>query len=46
MIKLVDVEKTYFSKAGDIAALKKTNIEVKEGKYSVLSVCPVQENPR
>ena len=23
MIKLVDVEKTYFSKAGDIAALKK-----------------------
>ena len=40
MIKLVDVEKTYFSKAGDIAALKKTNIEVKEG------VCPVQENPR
>ena len=32
MIKLVDVEKTYFSKAGDIAALKKTNIEVKEGE--------------
>ena len=32
MIKLVDVEKTYFSKAGDIEALKKTNIEVKEGE--------------
>jgi D-methionine transport system ATP-binding protein len=32
MIKLVDVEKTYFSKAGDISALKKTNIEVKEGE--------------
>ena len=32
MIKLVNVEKTYFSKAGDIAALKKTNIEVKEGE--------------
>ena len=32
MIRLVNVEKTYFSKAGDIAALKKTNIEVKEGE--------------
>mgnify|MGYP002856112575 FL=1 len=32
MIKLVDVEKTYFSKAGNIEALKKTNIEVKEGE--------------
>ena len=31
MIRLVDVEKTYYSKAGNIEALKKTNIEVKEG---------------
>lgn len=31
MIKLVNVEKTYYSKAGDIAALKKTNLEIKEG---------------
>ena len=32
MIKLVNVEKTYFSKAGNIEALQKTNIEVKEGE--------------
>ena len=32
MIRLVDVEKTYYSKAGNIEALKKTNIEVKEGE--------------
>ena len=32
MIKLVDVEKTYYSKAGNIEALQKTNIEVKEGE--------------
>ena len=31
MIKLVDVEKTYYSKAGTIAALKKTNLEIQEG---------------
>lgn len=31
MIKLVNVEKTYYSKAGNIAALKKTNLEIKEG---------------
>ena len=32
MIRLVDVEKTYYSKAGNIEALKKTNIKVKEGE--------------
>ena len=32
MIKLVNVEKTYFSKAGNIEALKKTNIEVRQGE--------------
>lgn len=32
MIKLVNVEKTYVSKAGNIAALKKTNLEIKEGE--------------
>ena len=32
MIRLVNVEKTYFSKAGNIEALQKTNIEVKEGE--------------
>lgn len=31
MIELVNVEKTYYSKAGNIAALKKTNLEIKEG---------------
>ena len=31
MIKLVNVEKTYYSKAGNIAALKKTILEIKEG---------------
>ena len=31
MIKLVNVEKTYYRKAGNIAALKKTNLEIKEG---------------
>lgn len=31
MIKLVNVEKTYYSKAGNIAVLKKTNLEIKEG---------------
>ena len=32
MIKLVNVEKTYYSKAGDIAALKKTNLDIKDGE--------------
>ena len=32
MIKLVNVEKTYYSKAGDIAALKKTNLEIRDGE--------------
>lgn len=32
MIELVDVEKTYFSKAGDIHALHKTNLSIKAGE--------------
>jgi len=32
MIRLVDVEKTYYSKAGDIRALKKTNLEIRDGE--------------
>ena len=32
MIELINVEKTYFSKAGDIHALKKTNLSIKEGE--------------
>ena len=32
MIKLVNVEKTYYSKAGDIHALNKTNLHIKEGE--------------
>ena len=32
MIKLVNVEKTYYNKAGNIEALKKTNLEIKEGE--------------
>lgn len=32
MIKLVNVEKTYYSKAGNIEALKKTNLDIKEGE--------------
>lgn len=32
MIKLINVEKTYYSKAGDIAALKKTNLDIKDGE--------------
>lgn len=32
MIDLINVEKTYFSKAGDIHALKQTNLSIKEGE--------------
>lgn len=32
MIELVNVEKTYFSKAGDIHALHKTNLSIKAGE--------------
>jgi len=32
MIKLVNVEKTYYSKAGDIPALKSTSFEVEKGE--------------
>ncbi len=32
MIDLINVEKTYFSKAGDIHALKKTNLTINEGE--------------
>ncbi len=32
MIELIDIEKTYYSKAGDIHALKKTNLSIKEGE--------------
>lgn len=32
MIELVNVEKTYFSKAGDIHALKTTNLKIDEGE--------------
>ncbi len=32
MIKLVNVEKTYYSKAGDIHALHQTNLEIKAGE--------------
>ncbi len=32
MIELVDIEKTYFSKAGDIHALHKTNLSIKAGE--------------
>ena len=32
MIELVNVEKTYYSKAGDIHALHKTNISIKAGE--------------
>ena len=32
MIKLVNVEKTYYSKAGDIAALKQTTLDIKDGE--------------
>jgi D-methionine transport system ATP-binding protein len=32
MIKLVNVEKTYYSKAGNIDALKKTNLDIKDGE--------------
>ncbi len=32
MIKLVNVEKTYYSKAGDIHALKATNLEINAGE--------------
>ena len=31
MIELVNVEKTYYSKAGDIHALHKTSMSIKEG---------------
>lgn len=32
MIELVNVEKTYYSKAGNIHALKKTNLQINEGE--------------
>ena len=32
MIELVNVEKTYYSKAGDIHALHKTNLSIKAGE--------------
>lgn len=32
MIELVNVEKTYYSKAGNIQALKKTNLQINEGE--------------
>ena len=32
MIDLINVEKTYYSKAGDIHALNKTNLHIKEGE--------------
>ena len=32
MIKLVNVEKTYYSKAGNIEALQKTDLEIKDGE--------------
>lgn len=32
MIELINVEKTYYSKAGNIQALKTTNIHIKEGE--------------
>ena len=32
MIELLNVEKTYFSKAGDIHALKSTNLKINEGE--------------
>ena len=32
MIQLVNVEKTYYSKAGNIEALKKTNLEIRDGE--------------
>ncbi len=32
MIKLVNVEKTYYSKAGNIEALKKTNLDINDGE--------------
>ena len=32
MIELINVEKTYYSKAGDIHALNKTNLHIKEGE--------------
>lgn len=39
MIKLENVEKTYYSKAGDIYALKTTNIEFKQGEiYGIIGL--------
>ena len=39
MIELVNVEKTYFSKAGDIHALKTTNIKVNQGEiYGIIGL--------
>ena len=32
MLKLVNVEKTYYSKAGNIEALQKTDLEIKDGE--------------
>ena len=32
MIELVNVEKTYYSKAGDIHALHKTSLSIKAGE--------------
>lgn len=45
MIELVNVEKTYYSKAGDIHALHKTSLSIKLAKFSVSSVFPVPANP-
>ncbi len=39
MIELVDVEKTYYSKAGDIHALHKTNLSIKAGEiYGIIGL--------
>lgn len=39
MIELVNVEKTYYSKAGDIHALKTTNIKIKAGEiYGIIGL--------
>ena len=36
MIELVNVEKTYYSKAGDIHALHKTSLSIKAGEIFVI----------
>ena len=43
MIELVNVEKTYYSKAGDIHALNTTNLSIKAGEiFGIIGLSGVQ----